>query len=298
MTPATPDGCVICGGPLPLQAGGRVCAAAACQWKVRATPPGHLCVVCGGPLPATDLALTACRARGCLTALWDRQAREAVRIEAEGRRALHEALTGRAGALRAEAAPALGGAAAAYPLMVVPFLPNRPAPLPERRREAMRAFLEHLVQVEAGGGAGTGGEAPEAAGEAGRVLGEGCARCRGFCCQFGERNLAFIRKETIRRFRAANPGLTDEGVVGAYMARVGETTIEASCIFHQPEGCALPRAMRGDTCNEYICEGQRQYLAEIADGGPVRAFILAGDGAGPRAAAFVDEAGVRDVPVS
>jgi hypothetical protein len=108
--------------------------------------------------------------------------------------------------------------------------------------------------------------------------------------------MAYLTPETMRRYRAAHPGLTTEEVAGAYMAHVGESHIEGSCVFHQPAGCALPREMRGDVCNNYFCRGQLTLLEALEGGGPRRAFVLASDNAGPRDAAYIDESGVRPVP--
>ena len=70
-----------------------------------------------------------------------------------------------------------------------------------------------------------------------------------------------------------------------------------SCVYHGADGCALPRALRSDTCNRYFCEG----LQRVRDAGrevPVRLFlaqITEGRQGDVRSGAFVDARDVRVV---
>jgi hypothetical protein len=160
----------------------------------------------------------------------------------------------------------------------------------------MRGWLEYLLE-EARSEGGMGYHAPQPSEEASRILGEGCGRCRGRCCYTGASNMAFLRQDDIRRFRAANPSLSEGEVLEAFMSRIGEMHIAESCVFHREDGCALPREMRATTCNNFFCEGQKAFLAQLSEDAPPRAFIVSGDDAGLRAVAIADESGVTSLPL-
>jgi len=38
------------------------------------------------------------------------------------------------------------------------------------------------------------------------------------------------------------------------MAYTGKKTFVNSCVYHTQTGCCLPRIMRSDTCNEFLCD--------------------------------------------
>jgi hypothetical protein len=67
--------------------------------------------------------------------------------------------------------------------------------------------------------------------------------------------------------------------VAAYVARVPAATVPGSCVFHGADGCGLPREMRSDTCNRYLCDGLVELRAELgrraAAGAPARAAYVA-----------------------
>ena len=80
-----------------------------------------------------------------------------------------------------------------------------------------------------------------------------CGMCKGSCCAAGG-NVAYLTVETIRQFKQQNPDLSAEEILQAYMSRVPVESVTSACINQTSTGCALPREMRSDTCNEYFCD--------------------------------------------
>ena len=46
------------------------------------------------------------------------------------------------------------------------------------------------------------------------------------------------------------------------------------CVYQVHDGCALPRDLRGHTCNAYYCEGLKMIRGRYAPGEPVRAYFV------------------------
>lgn len=88
----------------------------------------------------------------------------------------------------------------------------------------------------------------------GSVVAAACAHCRGCCCQHGGDH-GYLTPGTIARVRSLQPEWSDDDIVQAYLSRIGTRSYHRSCIFHGPGGCALPRSMRSETCNAYLCDG-------------------------------------------
>ncbi len=301
---ASATSCLICEAPLaPLEArASAVCARVACRWAHRALPTHEACVVCGRPLSAHDRAARTCGDRGCRVALL--QARQREREQA--RRARVEA---HACALRDRSAADAGVASpAAYPVTVLPSLTAPATHLPKQRRRALREHLAPLVaQAFADEGPGAsesdaalaleatlGPSAPAHAPDLDAAMGSACAQCRGYCCAGGGEH-AYLTADTMRRYRALHPAAAPDDVLAAYLGHVGATTHRRSCVYHGATGCTLPRAMRSDTCNRFLCEPLRAFERRVRDGDAARAFFAPADGDGARGGAFVDARDVRVV---
>ena len=85
-----------------------------------------------------------------------------------------------------------------------------------------------------------------------------CGICKGGCCVLGKDH-AFNTVSTMRRYMDANPSLTNEEVLAAYMEKVETETVEKACINQTRNGCGLPREMRSDTCNGFFCSEIKSY---------------------------------------
>jgi len=93
------------------------------------------------------------------------------------------------------------------------------------------------------------------------LAGHACATCRGQCCRAGG-NRAYLTPATFRRVLAQDPDLTLEDLQRAYLSRIPRESYEGSCIFHGRTGCKLPRDMRSNTCNDFLCADLRSLSAD------------------------------------
>lgn len=182
-----------------------------------------------------------------------------------------------AGRLLAEAGHA--GPALAAP---VPANDRGPEPLSAARR---RRFRTHLLQTLRVAGRAERKRPDEdlvpwrpdyrpATAEEARVLAAGCVACRGHCCETGG-DLAWLDDSDLRRRLRARPGVRRRAVLGEYLARLPERAVRASCVFHAKGGCALPREMRSEVCNEHLCPDLLELRRRIERGDRGRPVLVA-----------------------
>lgn len=116
------------------------------------------------------------------------------------------------------------------------------------------------------------------------ILSTACTVCQGRCCACGGDH-AYLSAETVRRYLAEHPEAREDQVFEAYNRCLREVTFENSCVYHQPDGCGLPRDMRSATCNSFECveirDLQRRH-PELASAGNVLLVALDGDHAAVR----------------
>jgi hypothetical protein len=127
------------------------------------------------------------------------------------------------------------------------------------------------------------------------TLGAACATCRGFCCRNGGER-AYLSAERMQRYMTEHPTLAPDAVVDAYLQHVPERTTAGSCVYHGPQGCALPREMRSDTCNRFYCGALYDLRRVLPADGSRRVFVVAAAGRWIEGAAFVDGGVRRAVP--
>ena len=182
-----------------------------------------------------------------------------------------------------------------FPLVVIPASTARIVNLPEQRRRALRDHLDLLISPvdvlpEASPTAEESTPSPPTARESEiqAVLSKACACCKGSCCERGGDD-AYLSVETLRRYRAANPDQPPSEVLAAYLERVGDRTVEGSCIYHQADGCALPRSMRADICNRHFCKALLEFQRDLPATGSIRAFWVAANSGAIQTAALVHE---------
>lgn len=103
-----------------------------------------------------------------------------------------------------------------------------------------------------------------------------CTACRGSCCSRGADH-AYLRVETMRAALRAEPGLDGEGLLARYLDRLPAESVAGSCINQTAQGCALPRALRSETCNAFYCGPLRTFIEAAEDSpdatGPVLAIV-------------------------
>ncbi len=93
-----------------------------------------------------------------------------------------------------------------------------------------------------------------------------CRTCRGACCKWGEDH-AYLTRAVLSRVKAEQKIASNASLLDAYLARVPKVAREGSCIFHGDEGCALPRAMRSETCNRFVCSPLKQLGRDFSNDG-------------------------------
>ena len=161
--------------------------------------------------------------------------------------------------------------------LVLPSGPRRAQRLSQRRRRAYRAHLWRIVREA------RAGDAVDAAPTAALASGVDphaplrerlCAACAGGCCTQGGDG-AYLTAATMQRVMAAQPALGPRALVAAYLGRLGTDSLPGSCINHTQGGCALPRELRSDTCNRYLCEAQKELGAATAGSDtPLLALVI------------------------
>jgi len=275
--------CLICGAQLTAHQRAldrQVCHRAFCQWRFSQLDEKTLCEVCGLPLARMTAAIGVCDDPCCRRIHLDRQ-----------RRREQTVLWEQAERLRDERAPALGIAdPETYIVGLVPAFEARMTNLPERRKRLFRDRLTRVIGEAMSAPRlrqATDRQAADGV-ELGPMLGLACARCGGYCCRTGA-NHAFISPGTIRRYLATHPGQRPRHVLDTYLSYLGNKTYEHSCVFHRTGGCALPRALRSDTCNLYFCDGLQRFLQDIQiSASRRRGFILSASRRSLRSAAFLE----------
>ncbi|MBA4109034.1 MAG: hypothetical protein C0487_05530 [Leptothrix sp. (in: Bacteria)] len=103
--------------------------------------------------------------------------------------------------------------------------------------------------------------------------GQVCALCRGGCCTRGG-DTAYLSADTVRRVMAQQPHWRPEEVMSAYLDRLAPKTQAGSCINHTAGGCALPREMRSDVCNRYLCDSQKELQGRLDEAPALRGVVV------------------------
>lgn len=120
-----------------------------------------------------------------------------------------------------------------------------------------------------------------------------CATCRGDCCTGGTDH-AHMDEISLTRLWGEHGWRSAHDVIAAYASHLPRVHYKGSCIYHGAHGCALPRDMRADVCNRYVCSSLTQLartLEETAASGvvavavsphaPRRTSVLFTDGTDP-----------------
>ncbi len=213
----------------------------------------------------------------------------------------------RASAERVARATAVSSDHGSIPVAVVPANTRETEPVPPSVR---RAFLERLqvsldrsADARRRDGEVLSAPPPERdvptprAEEMAAVLGRSCATCRGECCTAGGDH-AFLRADSVARIRREHQALGDAELLALYNAHVPQRHYRGSCLFHETTGCALPRSLRSDLCNRYVCGGLTQLTAALDATGGTMAFVGAADSVHLRRMALIDVGSTRPIPVT
>lgn len=266
--------CPICGIPLrPSKSTETTCLSPSCRhlYRIRTPKLSHRrCLYCSKPAAEGE---DTCEGENCRkvraghreSKVRDTQRREEIdRNTRDAERALRE------------------GHGPAVPETLIrarlPANENSLVPLPEERRAAFAdniAFALDRALEDPDRPIPVTPETPAA--HAGMVRG-GCTACRGSCCRYGG-DRAFLYPDHFRLLLRDRPGLSREQILSEYLSRLPERAYLDSCVYHTETGCALPRELRANLCNTFLCGGLEEMIAaQPAEGAPlpVLAFCVRG----------------------
>ncbi len=144
---------------------------------------------------------------------------------------------------------------------VVPAMLRALTDLPENRRTAFVAHLTSMVDSSFGENDDIESETVDSDPlELDRwnsnplpILSAACGVCQGECCRNGGMH-AFVSTKLIDGMRLSHPGISPQPLIDLYLSYLPQRSFDGSCVFHQATGCALPRLMRAEVCNQFECE--------------------------------------------
>lgn len=209
---------------------------------------------------------------------------------------------------RLAGAVAVSGHDHPIPVAVVPANTRQTEPVPtatrdiflNRMRETLDAITAAEARVMTGAEAASGGmnrSGPPRTDAMVAILGRSCATCRGECCTAGG-NHAFLRRDSMERIRREQTSLDDAALLATYDAHIAERHYRGSCLFHATTGCTLPRTLRSDLCNRYVCGGLTQLTTALEATGGTTAFVGAADSVHLRRLALVDADRTTPIPLA
>jgi len=169
--------------------------------------------------------------------------------------------------------------------------------LPLRRREMFEAHLRSIIAMSSETSAEPPAPLPtvDRAGEnpVSKLLDRACGTCRGRCCRMAGKKNAYLAPESIQVYRARNPSVSTDDIVTAYLSRIPDETYEGSCVFHGRRGCVLPRLLRSEMCNWFLCDSLIELSRRVALEDRARVFAVAMQDLDPDRLAVFDADGVH-----
>lgn len=89
-----------------------------------------------------------------------------------------------------------------------------------------------------------------------------CTTCRGKCCAQGGEH-AFLKSEFMAWRMLQESEKSPEDLLHEYLSIIPEEAYEDSCLYHSVNGCVLPREIRSNTCNGFLCTGLSDMRMQI-----------------------------------
>ena len=141
-------------------------------------------------------------------------------------------------------------------------------------------------------------ETPETAADGAPLVQAACGACRGSCCKYGADH-AYLYPDHFRRLLRDHPGRSREEILADYLSRLPQRVYTDSCVYHAETGCALPRELRSNLCNTFLC-GPLEELMKAQSAEPLPVHVTcARDGASePVRTAVFDPDGRPLLPVT
>ena len=125
------------------------------------------------------------------------------------------------------------------------------------------------------------------------TLAAACGTCRGRCCLTGKEH-AYITRATMKRFLENHPGADAERAAETYATYLPESSYESGCVFQGPAGCTLPRELRSDTCNTFLCPPLLALKGRRQEAGAKTVFAAAMIENDIRFSAWIDDGEARE----
>ena len=146
---------------------------------------------------------------------------------------------------------------------------------------------------------------PESLPDLPAMLGASCGTCRGECCTAGGTH-GFLHADSITRVRAhltdelgeGDGAVTPASLEALYASHLPARHYSGSCVYHTTAGCALPRALRSNLCNRYVCGGLAQLTRALLHAEVPVAYVASADSVHLRRVARVSAQGGRTLPLS
>ncbi len=241
-----PRRCAVCGVPLrPSQSGSATCASASCRRVQRQRPPRadvRRCSYCTREALSGEETCADPRCRRLRDEnLQDRRASAERRVEVERSMLRHEQEL-RAKQMLPERVL----------LARLPANERNVVPLPEERRAAFATNIRAAIDRALDDPDRPVPESPEDSEAQAPLIRGACSACRGSCCTQGGEH-AFLYPDHFRRFLRNHPERSRDELVADYLARVPAESVQDSCVYHRDTGCALPRELRANLCNSFLC---------------------------------------------
>ncbi|MEQ9570248.1 MAG: hypothetical protein RLN75_08680, partial [Longimicrobiales bacterium] len=156
---------------------------------------------------------------------------------------------------------------------VVPSNLARPVALDPTAVADFRRHLRRVLDDLVSGGPGRSAPDSDAADVAGEpppeetdAVARACATCRGWCCRRGGSH-AFLDVRSVDRVWRGRPGASPTALEALYVEHLGDTHLDGGCVFQGESGCRLPRSLRSDTCNSWLCPDLGRQRERWRDGG-------------------------------
>ena len=129
------------------------------------------------------------------------------------------------------------------------------------------------------------------------TLALGCATCRGACCTRGGTH-AFLGAAALRDMaRRHTNGDTGAPLEALYAEHLPAAHFADSCVFHGERGCTLPRALRSNTCNRYLCGALTSLGRALTAAGSDRAVVGAATWSSLERVAVIERGEARELPL-
>ena len=226
-------------------------------------PAQPVCIVCSASISEAMIGPMLCDNRKCRR-VWLGQS------PVERQRAHNRAIREQARTIADALAPPDCG----LPLVILPSNDRSLSALPQSRKDAFVERLHSLydsVRVDSEFvSVKIDGKAPHDI-RTQSLLDSACAACRGHCC-IGGGDHAHLDAESLALVIAAREISSWDELKTAYSSYFPTSSFHDSCVFHAEHGCTLPREMRAEICNRYLC-GSLTELKRAVESGAEAPFV-------------------------